>query len=247
MDSPRRIQPPSPAGSRLDSRHRRLPPTNPEMVAPPPESVHAPPIAEPSPGVARIEAFCDGVFAIAITLLVLEIRVPTQELVGAEGLWRALGRSWPSYVAYVLSFAIIGIMWANHRNIFRYIGRSNHTFVILNVAPLLCTAFLPFPTAVLARYLLSATERTAAAAFYGGTLTVTAVVYNALWRYAAAGRRLLRADADQQLVNAVTREYFFGPVLYLAATLVAFLSVWVSLGIHAFLAGLFVVPNRSRP
>src|SRR2546425_4943469 len=247
MDSPRRIQPPSPAGSRLDSRHRRLPPTNPAMAAPPPESVHAPPIAEPSPGVARIEAFCDGVFAIAITLLVLEIRVPTQELVGAEGLWRALGRSWPSYAAYVLSFAIIGITWANHRNIFRYIGRSNHTFVILNVAPLLCTAFLPFPTAVLARYLLSATERTAAAVFYGGTLPVTAVGYNALWRYAAAVGRLLTADADQQMVDAGTREDFFRPVLYLAATLVAFLSVWVSFGIHAVLARLFVVPNRSRP
>src|SRR2546428_5058303 len=213
MDSPRRIQPPSPAGSRLDSRHRRLPPTNPEMVAPPPESVHAPPIAEPSPGVARIEAFCDGVFAIAITLLVLEIRVPTQELVGAEGLWRALGRSWPSYAAYVLSFAIIGITWANHRNIFRYIGRSNHTFVILNVAPLLCTAFLPFPTAVLARYLLSATERTAAAVFYGGTLTVTAGVYKSPRRDAAAGRGPLRAGARPQPGKPRAGEGFFGPRL----------------------------------
>src|SRR2546428_7962234 len=99
-------------------------------------------------------------------------------------------------------------MWANHRNIFRYIGRSNHTFVILNVALLLCTAFLPFPTAVLARYLLSATERTAAAAFYGGTLTVTAVGYHAPPRHRAAGRRLLRPHAHHQPGHAVTRRQF---------------------------------------
>ncbi len=207
---------------------------------------------DPAPGeggssVARIEAFSDGVFAIAMTLLVLEIRPPMRDAVASAGLWHALGQQWPSYAAFLLSFAIIGIMWANHRNIFRYIARANHTFVMLNAALLLCTVFLPFPTALLAAYLGAPPERRAATILCGGTLTVTAIVYNALWRYAAAGRRLLRADADQALVDTITREYLVGPVLYAVATFVAFLNVWVSLAIHALLATLYVVPSRSRP
>ena len=195
-------------------------------------------------GVARVEAFSDGVFAIAITLLILEIRVHP---VAPGGLWHALGGLWSSYAAYLLSFAVIGIMWANHHNIFRYIGSVNHLFVMLNVALLFWVAFLPFPTAVLAQYLPLPADRTAATAFYGGTLTATAIVYNALWRYAVSGRRLLRRDTDQRLVDGVTREYNFGPVFYLVATLVAFVSVWVSLAIHAGLALLYVLPTKSRP
>ncbi len=198
-------------------------------------------------GLARLEAFCDGVYAIAITLLVLDIRVPGEDVVRSGGLWHALGGQWPSYGAYVLSFAIIGIMWANHRNICRYIARADHTFVMLNIALLMCTAFLPFPTAVLARYLPSPADRPAATVFYGGTLTVTAVFFNMLWRYAASGRRLLRSDAEQHLVDGVTREYNFGPPLYAVATLVAWLNVWASLAIHALLAGLYLLPSRSRP
>ena len=83
-------------------------------------------------GVARTEAFSDGVFAIAITLLILSIQVPTPA--GPGMLWAALALQWPAYVAYVLSFGVIGIMWANHHNIFRYIGRANHVFVMLNMA-----------------------------------------------------------------------------------------------------------------
>ena len=196
-------------------------------------------------GIERLEAFSDGVYAIVITLLVLEIRVPTGDAV-AVGLARALGRLWPSFGAFLLSFVIIGIMWANHHNICRYIAHVNHTFVMLNLGLLLCTAFLPFPTAVLAAY-LPTPDRTTATVFYGGALTLTAVFYNSLWRYAAAGRRLIKSDVDQHLIEGVTREYAFGPILYGIATLVALLNVWVSLGIHAGLAGLYLRPSKSRP
>ena len=198
-------------------------------------------------GVGRIEAFSDGVYAIAITLLILEIRVPEAEAIRATGLWAALSAQWPSYGAFLLSFAVIGIMWANHHNIFRYIGKTNHLFLMLNLGLLLCTAFLPYPTAVLARFLRIPAERTAATVFYGATLTVTAIFYNGLWRYAATGRWLLRADADQRHVDGVTREFRFGPALYLVATLVAFVNVWASLAIHAGLAALYVLPTPSRP
>src|SRR5262245_29381129 len=94
---------------------------------------------------ARVEAFCDGVYAIAITLLILEIRVPPRDAMVPGGLWHALGGQWASYGAYVLSFVIIGIMWANHRNIFRYIARADHLFVMLHLRLALCTALLPYP------------------------------------------------------------------------------------------------------
>src|SRR5712664_2561523 len=134
-------------------------------------------------GVGRIEAFSDGVFAIAITLLILEIRVPTA--LGPGGLWPALAAQWSSYAAYVLSFLVIGIMWANHHNIFRYIGRANHLLVMLNLALMFWVAVLPFPTAVLATYLRQPEHRTAATVLYGATLTFTALCYNLLWRHAA--------------------------------------------------------------
>ncbi len=195
----------------------------------------------------RLGAFCDGVFAIAITLLILEVGVPATAAVAQVGLWHELASRWPSYGAYALSFFIIGIMWANHHNIFRYIGRSNHLFVMLNIWLLMGAAFLPYPTAVLAAYLRVPDARTAATVFYGGTLTFTAIAFNAVWRYAASRGRLLRPDADARLVAWVSREYLFGPVLYATATVVGFFNVWVSLGITALLAALFFLPNPSRP
>jgi uncharacterized membrane protein len=197
-------------------------------------------------GVERLEAFSDGVFAIAITLLILEIRVPATK-VATIGLRHALGEEWSSYIAYTLSFAIIGIMWANHHNIFRYIGRANHALVVLNLGLLFFVAFLPFPTAILAEYLPSPENRTTATVFYAANLVGTALFFNVMWRYATHSRRLIRADADQGAIDGVTREYRFGPLLYAGALAIAFVNVWVCLAIHAGLAALFALPSRSRP
>src|SRR5215203_1953425 len=92
----------------------------------------------------RLEAFSDGVIAIAITLLVLEIRVP-EEAESASALWEALRDLWPAYLGYLISFATIGIMWANHHTIFRLITRTSHYLILTNLLFLLCLAFLPFP------------------------------------------------------------------------------------------------------
>jgi uncharacterized membrane protein len=118
---------------------------------------------------------------------------------------------------------------------------------MLNLALLFFTVLLPFPTAVLATYLPSLEARTPAVVFYGANLVATAICFNLLWRYASTGRRLLRAEADQTRVDAVTAEYRLGPISYLAATLLAFVSVWISLGIHGLLAAMFLLPNKSRP
>src|SRR5260370_6874936 len=158
--------------------------------------------AEGLGGVGRIEAFSDGVFAIAITLLILEIRVPLA--LGPGGLWLALAAQWSSYAAYVLSFLVIGIMWANHHNIFRYIGRANHLFVMLNLALMFWVAVLPFPTAVLATYLRQPEHPTAATVLYGPPLTLTPACYNLLWRYPATRPPRLRPDPWQALSQRST-------------------------------------------
>jgi TMEM175 potassium channel family protein len=198
-------------------------------------------------GTGRIEAFSDGVFAIAITLLVLDLKVPP--LAGPTdptGLFPRLLAEWPGYLGYALSFVVVGIMWANHHNIFRYIERSDHTFVLLNLLFLLFISFLPFPTAVLARYLTVPHDRTAATALYAGTLLANGVTYNALWRYAAHRGRLLGPDADPVQVQRISRQFLVGPVLYAAATVLAFVSVPASLTIVGLLAVFYVVPNASR-
>src|SRR5204863_6829827 len=112
----------------------------------------------------RLEAFSNGVFAIAITLLVLEMKVPHD---AGLGLGRALLDGWPSYFGFLTSFATIGIMWINHHRIFRLVGRIDHTLLILNGLLLLGVTFVPYPTAVLATYLGHPGDRIAAA-FYSG-------------------------------------------------------------------------------
>jgi uncharacterized membrane protein len=194
----------------------------------------------------RLETFADGVFAIAITLLVIEIRLPEHEqIVEMGGLWRALVQLWPSYFGYLVSFVVIGIMWANHHNLMKLVDRVDHGFITLTMLLLLCIAFLPFPTAVLADNLRDAEERPTAVAFYCGCFTVTAVFYFLMWWYAAKNRRLIARHVPDSAVRAITRAYAPGSVLYLAATLLAFVSVAISLAIVVGLAILYMLPRAG--
>jgi uncharacterized membrane protein len=184
----------------------------------------------------RIEAFSDGVFAIAVTLLVLELRVPqlSEEATSSE-LWSALLSHWPSYAAYLVSFMTILIMWVNHHRLFMIIQRSDSRFLFLNGALLLVVTIIPFPTALLAEYL----ERPAApiaCAIYTGTYVLLALAFNALWRYAAYRNRLLARTTTDQQVRAISRSFLFGPVSYTAAFILAFVNVFVSLALCMLLA-----------
>jgi uncharacterized membrane protein len=195
---------------------------------------------------ARLEAFSDGVFAIAITVLVLEIRVPDLAATArAGGLARALASLWPSYLGYLISFITIGIMWANHHALFTYIRRCDRYFLMVNVVFLMCIAFVPFPTAVLATYLPVPAGRTAAVAYFSATYVVTAIAYNALWWYAAWGRRLLAHDADPAAVRTISRRYALGPASYGVSFALAFVNVWASLAVHGVLAVLYLLPERK--
>jgi uncharacterized membrane protein len=196
----------------------------------------------------RLEAFADAVFAIAITLLVIEIRLPPhEEVLRLGGVGAALAHLWPSYVGYVISFVVIGIMWANHHNLMKLVGRVDHGFITLTLLLLLCIAFLPFPTAVMAEHLADpdAHERAVAVAFYCGCFTVTAVFYFLMWWHAARGRRLIADHVPDSAVQAVTRAYAPGSLLYLSATLLAFVHVALSLGIVVGLAALYMLPKAG--
>jgi uncharacterized membrane protein len=198
------------------------------------------------PDSTRLETFSDGVFAIAVTLLIFQVKVPDlDEVAAAGGLWRALGTRWPSYLGYVISFLTLGIMWVNHHAIFQYVRRVDRRFLLVNILFLMGIAFLPFPTAVLADYLTEQEQRVAATMFYGGVLVAIAVLFNLVWWAGIQRRRLLGTEVHAEGLDTISRRYRLGPVGYLVATALALVNVWASLAVHVGLALLFARPERA--
>lgn len=191
----------------------------------------------------RLEAFSDGVIAIAITLLVLEIRVP-EEAESASALWAGLRDLWPAYLGYLISFATIGIMWANHHTIFRLITRTSHYLILFNLLFLLCLAFLPFPTALLTHTLGHPDERVGIIV-YSGAFLVTALAYNLLWSYAASRAPALMPDAAPQAIQSITRRFRLGPPAYAIAFALAFVNTTASLIVLAAIALTYVLPYSA--
>jgi TMEM175 potassium channel family protein len=190
---------------------------------------------------ARLETFADGVFAIAATLLILNVDAQVRE--GSTGIGDRLLEIWPSYIAYAVSFVTIGIIWSNHHTVMAQLGRVNRTFLMLNVFLLLCVAFLPFPTRLVAEHLRNRAELEPAALAYGATMTVMSVCYLSLWLYAIRGRRLLRDDSDPRTVSGITRSYLPGTPVYLTATLVALVSPLASVALFGGIAVFYVVES----
>ena len=191
----------------------------------------------------RIEAFSDGVFAVAITLLALDLKVP-HDMADGRSLGRALLAQWPSYLAFVTSFATIGIMWINHHRLFTHIRRTDNTLLVLNGLLLLGVTFVPFPTAVVAEYIPRPAGQ-AAAVLFSGTYTVLAVMFNLLWRYSSGKNRLLDRRADPRVVEAITRGYSVGPPLYFLSFALAFVNVAASIVMNLLLAIFFALPNQN--
>jgi uncharacterized membrane protein len=187
---------------------------------------------------ARLETFADGVFAIAATLLIIDVTADAHG--GALG--TALTHAWPQYAAYAVSFVTIGIMWVNHHTCLELIDRSDRRFLFINVALLACIAFVPFPTRLIAEHLRDGGLR-AAALTYGLTMTSTAVCFFTFWFYAAGGRRLIAPGADDRLVRGISRSYLPGAPIYGAATLVALASPTASVVLFALIAGSYVLES----
>lgn len=171
----------------------------------------------------RLEAFSDGVFAIAVTLLVLDIKAPSLGDT-AEGarLLDALRHQWPSYLAFVTSFLTILIMWINHHVIFRTVERVDHTLLLANGLLLLCVTVIPFPTELLAEHIRGEGQQVAAAV-YSGVSTVLALAFNLL-RVMADQRHGTESSADALARQRLQQRYLAGPLLYFMAFLCAFIS-----------------------
>jgi uncharacterized membrane protein len=191
-------------------------------------------------GTTRLETFSDGIFAIAATLLVLDIGVGSTN--GHE-LGHELLRIWPSYLAYVTTFATIGIIWMNHHHCVSLIERGDRTFLFVNSLLLLVVAFLPFPTRLVAQYLQKPGERSAVIA-YAATFLIMATLYNIWWRYARTGRRLIAADVPDARLVAVDRAFNPGPLLYGLTFGIAFVSPLTSVIITLVIAA-FYLPSAA--
>ena len=191
----------------------------------------------------RLEAFSDGVLAIAITLLILEIKVPESE---HGRLWHDLGHLWPSYAAYALSFLTIGIMWVNHHYLFELVDRVDHTLIYANLGLLASISFLPFPTSVVADYLREGgSNGEAAVALYGLTMIAVSVTFGMLWNHLRRKPQLVtNSDRDASAIVAGVRNSFVSAGVYIATGLLAFVSPYGALAAYGAIAVLFTF---SRP
>jgi len=195
----------------------------------------------------RVEAFSDGVFAIAITLLILEIKVP--EVEGDESLWGALGHQWPSYAAYVVSFLVIGIMWVNHHQVFSYVVRVDRPLMFLNLLLLLVVAAVPWPTAMLAEYLREEGTSHVAAAVYSIVMVAMALSFQALWWHLTRTGHLFDERVDNAAARHTRARFALGTLAYPATVGLAFVSAPLTLAAHGVIAvyyGFNQVPVPTR-
>ena len=196
----------------------------------------------------RTEAFSDGVFAIAATLLVLDLKVPGVE---GGGLLETLFGAWPSYAAYAVSFLTIGIIWVNHHAIFERLQSVDRTLQFLNLLLLMAVAAIPFPTALLSEYLQAGHDENLAAAVYGATMAVMGLTFGGIWAYAAARNpELLHERIDPHRARSSLLRFAGGGPLYLLAIGVSLLSARLGLALYALLAFFYmldVLPPLEPP
>jgi uncharacterized membrane protein len=190
----------------------------------------------------RVEAFSDGVFAIAITLLVLTIAQPSNY----HHLTQQLGQRWPSLAAYVVSFMVIGIMWVNHHTVFSHLHRIDRTMFYLNLVLLMTIVFLPYPTEVFGEALRQHHGARTAAVFYSLVMVINAVLWAAVWLYASVGRRLLTPEFPESQRATSTVLFAMGPLPYATAVGVAFWNPYLCLAFHGLLALYYAFDPISR-
>jgi uncharacterized membrane protein len=198
----------------------------------------------------RAEAFSDGVFAIAITLLILEIKVP--DVGPGESLWHALAQQWPSYAAYVVTFLNIGIIWMNHHQVFSNIAFVDRTMLFLNLLLLLVVSALPWPTSVVATYLRDGTEANISVALYSGFMMAHAITFTVFWWYVTRTGHLFHDSVDKEAARATQRRFGLGIVMYPITIGLSFVTAVGTLILHGVLALYYAfnqlpIPLRDGP
>jgi TMEM175 potassium channel family protein len=190
----------------------------------------------------RVEAVSDGIFAIAITLLVLTISEPDDY----KHLAAQLAKRWPSLAAYAVSFAVIGIMWFNHHSIFSHFERIDAGLFYLNLLLLMTIAFLPYPTGVLGHALRTSEGARTAAVVYSATMAINAYAWGAVWIYASTNRRLLTPSFPESQRKIATVLFSIGSLAYTLSIGVAFINAYACLAFHAALAVYYALDPVSR-
>ena len=195
----------------------------------------------------RTEALSDGTFAVAMTLLIFDVRLGTghAQVHGAShDLWFG---EWPHYVGYLVSFVVVGMLWLNHHSVFRLVRRIDHTAMVLNLLLLLLVVFIPFPTQVLAAYLVdSSSVGDVVAVFYGLALAAATLALALLWHHFERCPQLLKPGVDPQQIHILTRRLYLSPVLYLGMAAIAASNHWVGLILYLTVACVYILHTGTR-
>jgi uncharacterized membrane protein len=196
-------------------------------------------------GPGRTEAFSDGVFAIAITLLVLNLKVPDMN----QGLISGLLEQWPAYATYALTFLSIGTIWVNHHWIFDRLRQVDKPLVYLNLIFLMAVSGLPFPTAILSKYLMAGHDEQIAVAIYGGNMAFLGAAFGTMWLHAFRSRYLVHTEIPLRNAWSILVRLMVGVPICLLAIGVAFFNARFSLLIYGVLAVYYAVlpiPGQSK-
>jgi uncharacterized membrane protein len=190
----------------------------------------------------RLEAFSDGVFAVAITLLVLDINVP-----GGEHLWHQLKDEWPSFASFFVSFWVIGIIWVNHHGLLDHLKRTDRPVLYLNLLVLMTVVFIPFSTALMADHLKSGADEKVAALVYALAFLAMGIAFNLFWTYIVKHRRELGVEIPDEEVRRMSIGFMIGSPIYLVAVIMAFISPAVVLIIIPAVAVYYMLAGMRSP
>ena len=188
----------------------------------------------------RLEAFADGVLAIAATVLIFNV---TADAPGAA-VGRAVDHAWPSYIGYVISFLTIGMLWMNHHAMMRHASQANSTFKLLNVGLLMCIGFYPYPTRLIAEHWSGGGLRPAAV-MWGATSVAIGVMINVCWWYMILHRSEMAPQLTAKTITAVKRYAVPGPFIWTAATLTAIWNPRVAVLFYAVMTVFYMFIVRQ--
>ena len=191
---------------------------------------------------SRLEAFSDGVFAVAITLLVLDLNVP-----GGENLWHQLKEEWPQFASFFVSFWVIGIIWVNHHGLLDHLKRTDRPVLYLNLLVLMTVVFIPFSTALMAEHLKSGADENVAALVYALAFLAMGIAFNLFWTYIVKHRRELGVEIPDEEIRRISVGFMIGSPLYVIAVIMAFISPAVVLVIIPAVAGYYMVAGMRSP
>jgi uncharacterized membrane protein len=197
------------------------------------------PMPTPVMSTNRLEAFSDGVFAIVITLLILELKLPS----GPEPLGVKLGHMIPQIIAYAVAFILVGMTWVGHHGLFHVIKRVDKTLMWLNMTELLFISFIPFPTMVLGTNPMDP----GAIQFFATVLFLGSVAFNAIWWYASRGHRLIDRGMEPERIRLQWKRSLIMPIFCMIGFLGTLMSVWIGLAALMIPPLIYILPSRFDP